>query len=61
MMLHRHFEEDKAKREAGMTRLSDVAPSNSTDPNDPTYVPVPGDTSVDGEPPKKPGGPKKTN
>lgn len=58
MMLHRHFEEDKARREAGMTRLSDVAPSpsTSTDPDDPTYVPV-----DEAEAPKKTGRAKKTN
>lgn len=56
MMLHRHFEEDKAKRGAGMTRLSDVTPSTSTDPKDPTYVPVDG-----AETPKKTGRTKKSN
>ena len=74
MMLHRHFEEDKAKRGAGMTRLSDVTPSTSTDPKDPTYVPVDGDNEktdelyVEGEdgkemaePARKPGRPKKSN
>ena len=60
MMLHRHFEEDKAKRERGMTRLSDVTPSKSTDPNDPLYVPV-DDNKVEGEPPRRAGRPKKTN
>lgn len=60
MMLHRHFEEDKARREAGMTRLSDVtpSPSTSTDPTDPTYVPVDG---AGMEAPKKAGRPKKSN
>lgn len=56
MMLHRHFEEDKAHREANMTKLSDVTPSTSTDPTDPTYVPV-----DEAEPPKKTGRAKKTN
>lgn len=40
-MLHRHFEENKEKRNANMTTMSDVTPSDSTDPNDPTYVAVP--------------------
>lgn len=58
MMLHRHFEEDKTKRDAGMTRLSDVALSTSTDPTDPTYVPV---GEAETEAPKKAGRPKKSN
>lgn len=55
MMLHRHFEEDKAKRERDLTRMADVTPSTSTDPNDPTYVPV-----DDAEVQKKTGRTKKT-
>lgn len=51
MMLHRHFEEQRAKRDKNMTTLADVTPSDSTDPKDPTYVPVPE--------PKKAGRPKK--
>lgn len=74
MMLHRHFEEDKARREADMTKLSDVTPSTSTDPADPTYVPVDNynaktdEIYVEGEdgkeiiePARKAGRPKKSN
>ena len=60
MMLHRHFEEDKEKRQSSMTRLSDVSPSDSTNPNDPLYVPV-DENKVEGEPPRRAGRPKKTN
>ncbi len=60
MMLHRHFEEDKTRQGANMTRMADVtpSPSTSTDPTDPTYVPVDG---AETETPKKAGRPKKSN
>lgn len=58
MMVHRHQEGDIPGGDRYMTKLNDVTPhSDSTDPNDPLYVPV-GD--VDEKPVKKPGRPKKT-
>lgn len=40
MMLHRHFEADREKMKQNMTVSKDVQPSDSTDPNDPLYVPL---------------------
>lgn len=53
MMLHRHFEEDKKIDE--LTRMENLdASPDTTDPNDPLYVPVePEDKPRRGRPPKE--------
>lgn len=46
MMLHRHFEEENASE--NMTKLRDVnVSSDTTNPDDPLYVPVEDDSQVE--------------
>lgn len=57
MMVHRHQEGDVPGSAKNMTKLNDVKPhSDSTDPNDPLYVPV---VDVEDKTAKKTGRPKK--